>query len=125
MEQITPKSIWQLIQKKTSICAKTVPKSPKLLLFQPKKSETMDSKFKNSSVVGQIDRKKTKEKSRFFLKCFGNSFRKLSPISARNVTKLPEMSLFEATKRSTKMIAISKLAAILTATTERRILSYS
>ena len=68
-----------------------------------------DSKYKNSSLVGQIDCKNTKEKSKLIVKVFVNSFRKNLPISARNVPKLPEMSLFEPSKKSKKRIAISKL----------------
>ena len=68
-----------------------------------------DSEYKNSSLVGQIDRKNAKDKSKLLVKCFVNSFRKILPISARNVPKLPEMSLFEPTKKSKKRIAISKL----------------
>ena len=69
-----------------------------------------DSKYKNSSLVGQIDRKNTKEKGKLLVKCFVNSFTEFSPISARSVPKLPEMSLFEPRKKSKKRIAISKLA---------------
>ena len=69
-----------------------------------------DSEYKNSSLIGQIDRKKTKEKSKLLVKYFVNSFKKIPPISARNVPKLPEMSLFEPTKKSQKSIVISKLA---------------
>ena len=69
-----------------------------------------DSEYKNSSVVLQIDCKNTKEKSELLVKCFVNSFRKNPRISARNVPKLPEMSLFEPSKKSKKRIAISKLA---------------
>ena len=69
-----------------------------------------DSEYKNSSQVGHIDRKNTKEKRKLLVKCFVKSFTKIPPISARNVPKLPEMSLFEPTKKSKKRIAISKLA---------------
>ena len=69
-----------------------------------------DSEYKKYSLVGQIDRKNTKEKSKLLVKCFINSFTKIPPISARNVPKLPEVSLFEPTKKSKKSIAISKLA---------------
>ena len=69
-----------------------------------------DSEYTNSSLVGQIDCKNTKEKYKLLVKCFDNSFRKNPPISARNVPKLPEMSLFEPRKRSKKRIAISILA---------------
>ena len=68
-----------------------------------------DSEYKNSSLVGQIDCKKTKEKSTLLVKCFVNSFRENTPISARNVPKLPEMSLVKQEKKSKKRIAISKL----------------
>ena len=67
-----------------------------------------DSEYKNSSLVGQIVRKKTKEKSKLLVKCFVNSFTQNPPVSARNVPKLPEMSLFEPRKKSKKRIAISK-----------------
>ena len=69
-----------------------------------------DSEYKNSSLVGQIDRKNTKEKSKLLVKCFVNSFTKIPPISARNVPKLAGMSIFEPKKISKKRIAISKLA---------------
>ena len=69
-----------------------------------------DSEHKNSSLVSEIDRKNTKDKSTLLVKCFDNSFTKTPPISARNVPKLPEMSLFEPTKKSKKRVAISKLA---------------
>ena len=69
-----------------------------------------DSKYKNSSLVSQIDHKNTKEKSKLLVKRFGNSFRKNTLISARNVPKLPEMSLVKPRKKSKKRIEISKLA---------------
>ena len=69
-----------------------------------------DSEYKNSSLVGQIDRTNTKEKSKLLVKCFVNSLKNIPPISARNVPKLPEMSLFEPRKKSKKRIAISKIA---------------
>ena len=75
-----------------------------------KKVKQKDSKYNNSSLVGQIDCKNTKGKSKLLVNCFVNSFRKNPPISARNVPKLPEMSLFEPSKKSKKRIAISKLA---------------
>ena len=68
------------------------------------------SEYKKSSLVSQIDCKNTKGKGKLLVKCFVNSFRKNPPISARNVPKLPEMSLFEPRKKSKKRIAISKLA---------------
>ena len=69
-----------------------------------------DSECKGSSLVGQSDRKNMKEKSKLLVKCFVNSFTKIPPISARNVPKLPETSLFEPRKKSKKRIMISKLA---------------
>ena len=69
-----------------------------------------DNEYKNSSLVSQIDRKNTKDKSKLLVKCFANSFTKIPPISARNSPKLPEMSPFEPRKKSKKRIVISKLA---------------
>ena len=69
-----------------------------------------DSEYKNSSLVGQIDCKNTKQKSKLMVKCFVNTFRKNPPISARNVPKLPKIPFFEPRKKSKKSIAISKLA---------------
>ena len=69
-----------------------------------------DSEYKNSSLVGQIDCKSMKEKSKLLVKCFVNSFTKIPQISASNVPKLPEMSLFEPRKKSKKRIAILKKA---------------
>ena len=67
-----------------------------------------DTEYKNSSLVGKIERKNTKEKSKLLLKCFVNSFTTIPPISARNVPKLPEMSLFEPRKKSKKRMAVSQ-----------------
>ena len=75
-----------------------------------KKVNLKDSEYRNSSLVFQINRTNTKEESKLLVKCFVNSFRKNPPISARNVPKLPEMSLFEPRKQSKKRIAISILA---------------
>ena len=69
-----------------------------------------DSEYKSSSLVGQIDLTNTKEKSKLLVKCFVNPFTEIPPISARNVPKVPEMSLCEPRKKSKKRIAISKLA---------------
>ena len=69
-----------------------------------------DSEYKNSSLVPQMDRKNTKDKSKLLVKCFVNSFTKIPPISAGIVPKLPEMSLFEPRKKSKKRILISKSA---------------
>ena len=69
-----------------------------------------------------------RKRGKLLLKCFVNSFRKNPPISARNVPKLPEMSLFEPRKKSKKRIAISNLALQwfkLTAKIGRRRLNYS
>ena len=69
-----------------------------------------DSEYKKSSLVGQIDGTHTKVKNGLLVKCFVNSFEKIPPISASNVPKLPEMSLFEPKERSQKRIATSKFA---------------
>ena len=88
-------------------CAKTA----KSVSFETeKKVKLKDSEYKNSSLVSQIDRKNTTEKGKLLVKCFVNSFTKNPPISARNVPKLPEMSLFEPRKKSKKRTPISKLA---------------
>ena len=55
--------------------------------------------YKNSSPIGQINRKNTKQKSKICVKCFFNSFTEIPPISARNVPKLPQMSLAEPRKK--------------------------
>ena len=103
--------IWQLVQKKNSnICLKCAKTAKSVSLGTEKKVNLKDSEYKKFSVVSQIDRKNTKEKSNLLLKCFVNSFKKIPPISAINVPKLPKMSLFEPTKKSKKRIAISKLA---------------
>ena len=69
-----------------------------------------NSEYKNSSLVGQIDCKNTQEKGKLMVKSFLNSFRKNPPISARNVPKLPEMSLFEPREKSQRRMATSKFA---------------
>ena len=81
----------------------------KFYSFNQKKVKQKDSEYKNSSLVGQIDCKITKEKKKLLVKRFVNSFRKNPPISARNVPKLPEMSLFKPRKKTKKRIAILKL----------------
>ena len=63
-----------------------------------------DSEYKNSSLVSQIDRKNTKDKSKLLVKCFFNSFTKIPPISARNVPKLPETPLFEPKEKRNNRI---------------------
>ena len=75
-----------------------------------KKVKLKDSEYNKSSLVGQIDQEIAKEKSKLLVKCFVNSFTKIPPISARNVPKLPGMSLFEPRKSSNKRIAILKIA---------------
>ena len=75
-----------------------------------------------------MDFKNTNKKSKLLVKCFVNLFRKTPPISARNVPKLPEMSLFEPTQKSKKRMGISKLALQqfkLTAKIGRKRLNYS
>ena len=87
-----------------------------------------DSEYKKFSLLGQIDPEIAKEKNKLLVKCFVKSFTKIPPISARNVPKLPEMSLFEPRKKSKKRIAISKLALQyfkLTAKLGRRRSNYS
>ena len=88
-------------------CAKT---AKSVSFGTEKKVKLKDTEYKNSSLVSQIDCKNTKDKSKLLAKSFVNSFTKIPPISARNVPKLPEMSLFEPTKKSKKGIAFSKLA---------------
>ena len=58
-----------------------------------------DSEYKKISLVGHIDCKNTKEKSKLHVKCFVNSFRKSPPLSARDGPKLLEMSLCEPKKK--------------------------
>ena len=77
-------------------------------MLTKRKVKEKDSDLKISSPVSQIDDKNRKKKIKLLLKCFVNSCRKNSPISARNVPQLPERSLFEPRKRSKKRIAISK-----------------
>ena len=69
-----------------------------------------DREYKKSSLVGQIDRRNTNEKNKLLVKCFVKPFTEISPISARNVPKMPEMSRFEPRKNPKKRIPISKLA---------------
>ena len=97
------------LDKKTPICAKNVLKCSKRVTFWTrKKVKQKDSKYERSPLVDQIDCKNTKKKSKLLVKWFGNSFRKTPPISARNVPKLPKISLFEQKKSPKKRIAISK-----------------
>ena len=88
------------LDKKTPICAKNVLKCSKRVTFWTrKKVKQKDSKYESSPLVDQIDCKNTKEKSKLLVKCFGNSFRKNPSISARNVPKVPGISLFESRKK--------------------------
>ena len=105
--KLLPKRFGNCFRNKTSTCATNLPKRPKVLLFEPKKVKQKDSEYKNSSLVGPIDCKSTNEMSKLLVKCFIISFRRNRPISARNVPKLPEMSLFEPRKKSKRRIAIS------------------
>ena len=73
-------------------CAKT---AKRVSFGTEKKVKLMDSEYKNFTLVGQIDCKKTKEKSKLLAKCFVNSFRKNPPISATNVPKLPGIPLLK------------------------------
>ena len=92
--------IWQLVQKKKSnICSKCAKTAKSVSFGTEKKVKLKDTDHKNSSLVGQIDRINTKDKSQLLVKCFVNSFTKIPPISARNVPKLPEMSLVEPRKK--------------------------
>ena len=75
-----------------------------------KKVKQKDSEYKKNFLVGHIDCKNTKKKTKLHVKCFVNSFRKSPPLSARNAPKLPEMALFVPRKNSKKRIATSKLA---------------
>ena len=75
-----------------------------------KEAKLKDSKYKNSSLVGQTDRKNTKERTKLLVKCFVNLFTKSPPISASNVPKLPKMSLFEPREKYQKRMATSKFA---------------
>ena len=97
-------------EKKVQCVLKICQKGQKCYFLNQKKVKQKDSEYKNSSLVGQVDCKNTKEKSKLLVKCFVNSFRKNPPISARNVPKLPEMSLFDRRKKSKKRTVISKLA---------------
>ena len=97
-------------EKKLQYVLKLCPQAKSVSFGTEKKVKLKDSECKNSSLVGQIDRKNTKKQSGLLVKCSVNSFTKIPPISARNVPKLPEMSLFEPRKKSNKRIAISKFA---------------
>ena len=93
------------------VCTIKCAKTAKSVSFGTEKNVKLkDSEYKNSSLLGQIDHKNTKEKSKLLLKCFVNLFTEIPPISAINVPKLPGMSLVEPRKKSKKRIAISKLA---------------
>ena len=96
-------------EKKLQYVLKMCQNGQKCYFGTEKKVKLKDSEYKKSSLVGQIDQEIAKEKSKLLVKCFVNSFTKIPPISARNVPKLPEMSLFEPRKKSKKRIGISKL----------------
>ena len=97
-------------ERKLQYVLKMCQNSQKCYFQTEKKVKLKDSEYKKSSLVGQIDCKNTKEKRKLVVKSFANSFRKKPAISAINVPKIPEMSLFEPRKKSKKRIAIAKLA---------------
>ena len=82
------------------MCEKCAKAAKSVSFETEKKVKPKNSEYKNSSLIGQLDRKTKKEKSKLLVKCFVNSFRKIPPISARNVPKLPKMSLFEPRKKT-------------------------
>ena len=84
--------------------------SQKCYFLNQKKVKQKDSEFKNFSLVGKTACKNAKEKSKLLLKCFFNLFRKDPPLSAINVPKLPEMSMFDPRNKSKKSIEISEFA---------------
>ena len=98
------------LEKRLQDVQKVCQNGQKCYFLNQKKLKQKDREHKNSSLIGQIDCKNTKGKRKLLVKCFVNSFRKNPPISARNVPKLPEKSLFEPSKKSKKRIRISKLA---------------
>ena len=55
-------------------CAKT---AKSVTFWTNKKVKQKDSEYKSSCVIGQIDYKNVKEKSKLLVKCFVNSFRKV------------------------------------------------
>ena len=96
--------------KKLQYVLKMCQNGQKCYFLNQKKMKQKDSEYKNSSLVGQIDCKNTKEKSKLLAKCPVNSFTKIPPISARNVPKLPKMSPFEPREKSQKRMQTSKFA---------------
>ena len=74
------------------MCLKCANKAKSFGFGTEENAKLKDSKYRNFSLVGQIDRKNTNNKSKLLVKCFVNSFTKVPPISARNVPKLPEMN---------------------------------
>ena len=86
-------------EKKLQYVLKMCPNGQKCYFLKQKKVNQNDSEYKNSSLLGPIDCKNTKKKSKLLGKYFVNSFRKNPPISAGNVPKLPEMSLFRAKRK--------------------------
>ena len=81
------------------MCYKCAKRANNVIFWTKRKVKQKDSENSNSTLVGQSDYKNTKEKSKLLVKCFVNSFRKNPPISARNVPKLPELSLFFTKKQ--------------------------
>ena len=92
-------------EKKVKYVLKMCKNGQKCYFVNKKKVKQKDSEYKNSSPVGQMDCKNTKEKSKLLVK-----FRKNPPLSARNVPKLPKMSLYEQREKSQKRMATSKFA---------------
>ena len=86
-------------EKKLQYVLKMCQNGRKCYFLNQKKVKQKDSEHKISCLIGQNDCKNTKEKSKLHVKCFVNSFRKNPLISARNVPKLPEISLFEPRKK--------------------------
>ena len=89
-------------EKKLQYPLKMCQNGQKCYFLNQKKSEKKDSDYKKSSLVGQIDCKNTKEKSKLLVKCFNNSLKENLLISAKNVPKLSEMSLIEPRKSQKK-----------------------
>ena len=126
--KLLPRRFGNSFRKKLQHLPKMCQNGQNCCFSNKKKVKRRDSKFINSHQVSPIDRKNTKDKSKLLLKWFVNSFRKNPPICARNVLKLPEMSLFKQRKKSEKRIAISEFAlqqVKMTGKTGRRRLSFS
>ena len=93
------------------MCYERAKTAKSVTFWSKKKAQQKESEYKNSSLVGEIDRQNTKDKSKLLVKCFVNSFTKIPPISARNVPKLPEMSLSEPRKKSKKKDSDLKISS--------------